>query len=151
MMPELATEGATSAASPFCATVIVPAFSIRAFGFPGWSNRIWPAMKFAFEMFDGVAIRLLTLTCEPFENTTPLGLTSTSAEIAGDRRGVGRVDPVQGPRAGGRLVELGALADRDVEALPVDHRAVGRLHDIELDRARIADRRAAAGDLAALR
>ena len=41
-----------------------------------------PAMKFAFEMFAGVAIRLLTLTCEPFENTTPLGLTMTRPPLA---------------------------------------------------------------------
>src|SRR5204863_2113364 len=54
-------------------------------------------------------------------------------------------------RAAGGLVELGALADRDVEALPIDDGAVGRLHDVDLDRARIRNRRAAAGDLAALR
>jgi hypothetical protein len=77
--------------------------------------------------------------------------TAIGAQRAGDRRGIGRVDAVQGPGAAGRLVELGALADRDVEALPIDDGAVGRLHDIDLDRARIRNRRAAAGDLAALR
>ena len=44
--PELATCGATSAASPACLTVMVPALSIRALGLPGWSNTMRPAMKF---------------------------------------------------------------------------------------------------------
>src|SRR5579862_9092814 len=83
MTPELATPGATSAARPFCATVIVPALTIAAFGLgDGRSNRILPAMKLAFEMSVGVAMMLLTLTCDPLLKTTPFGLISTRDPLA---------------------------------------------------------------------
>jgi hypothetical protein len=46
MVPELATCGATSAASPACLIVMLPALVIAAPGLPGWSNCSLPAMKF---------------------------------------------------------------------------------------------------------
>ena len=83
MTPELTTLGATSAARPFCATVIVPALTILALGLgDGRSNLRLPAMKLAFEMSDGVAMMLLTLTCEPLLKTTPFGLISMREPLA---------------------------------------------------------------------
>ncbi len=65
MVPELATEGATRAASPACLTVMVPAFSMRAPGLPAWSNTILPAMKFWLVMPGALTMRLWALTWEP--------------------------------------------------------------------------------------
>ena len=82
MVPELATDGATSAANPASLTVIVPALVIRAFGLPGWSNTIRPAMKFWLLIPGALTITLCAFTCAPAWNTTPDGLVSTSWPLA---------------------------------------------------------------------
>ena len=64
--PELATEGATSAASPACFTVIVPRLSIRAFGLAAWSNTMRPAMKFWLVMPGALTTMDCVLTCAPW-------------------------------------------------------------------------------------
>ncbi len=66
MVPELATEGATSAASPACRTVIVPRLSMRAFALPGWSNTILPAIRLAFVMPAALTTTLCALTWAPW-------------------------------------------------------------------------------------
>ncbi len=65
MVPELATCGATRAASPACLTVILPALAIRAFGFAAWSNTIRPAMKFAVVIPGADTTTDCASTCEP--------------------------------------------------------------------------------------
>ncbi len=65
MVPELATCGATSAASPACLTVIVPALLIFALGLAGWSNIMRPAMKFWLLMPAALTITPAALTCAP--------------------------------------------------------------------------------------
>jgi hypothetical protein len=64
--PELATEGATSAASPACLTVMVPRLPIRAFGFGASVNAMRPAMKFWLVMPAALTITLCAFTCEPW-------------------------------------------------------------------------------------
>src|SRR5665213_189492 len=83
MTPELATPGATSAASPLCATVIVPALTTRALGSAdGRSNFMLPARKLALVMSLGVASRLLALTWEPLAKKIPLGFTRIRLPLA---------------------------------------------------------------------
>ena len=65
MVPELATRGATSAASPACLTVMLPWLSMRAFGSPGWSNFMTPAMKFWLLMPAALTITPAALTWAP--------------------------------------------------------------------------------------
>src|SRR5208282_1127733 len=81
--PELETPGATSAARPFCATVIEPWLTTVACGsVDGLSNFICPAMKFALLISVGVATRLLTSTTAPLLKVMPLGLISTTCPFA---------------------------------------------------------------------
>ena len=82
MMPELDTPGATSAASPRSATVMVPWFSTRAPGRGAWSKTIRPAMKFSFVMPAAEAIRLATFTCAPCAKTTPDWFTMATPPLA---------------------------------------------------------------------
>ena len=65
MTPELATWGATKAASPACLMVIVPALSMRAVALPGWSNTSLPAMKFLLLMLEDETTRPAAFTCAP--------------------------------------------------------------------------------------
>ena len=82
MTPELATDGATNAASPASFTVMAPWFSIRASGRAAWSNTMRPAMKFWVEMPAALTTTLWALTWEPWWKTTPEGFTSTSCPFA---------------------------------------------------------------------
>ncbi len=63
--PELATEGATSAASPACLTVMVPLLTIRAFGLAAWSKAILPAMKFWLVIPAALTTTDCALTSDP--------------------------------------------------------------------------------------
>ena len=63
--PELATRGATSAASPASRTVMVPAFETCAPGFGAWSNTMRPAMKLAGVIPAALTISPAVSTCAP--------------------------------------------------------------------------------------
>ena len=69
MTPELATCGATSAASPACLTVIWPWFTTAAFGFAASSSASWPPLMnvrtAVLLLPEAVTIRPAVLTCEP--------------------------------------------------------------------------------------
>src|SRR5215472_6895571 len=83
MTPELATFGATRAAKPCFATVMVPALVTVALGLgEGMLKFIRPAMKSAFLMSAGVATIVLTSTWAPSVKTMPLWLTSTIRPLA---------------------------------------------------------------------
>ena len=82
IVPEFATAGATSAARPDCATLIVPALTIIAFGLPAVSNTSLPAMKFWFEISAVVTNTVCALTCAPWLNTTPDWFVSTIVPFA---------------------------------------------------------------------
>lgn len=72
--PLLATDGATKAARPFSATLMLPSLTIRASGFPGWSKISLPWRKCSSLMFAVVVIREPTSTLVEPLKTTPLEL-----------------------------------------------------------------------------
>ena len=65
IVPEFATLGATKAARPALAMVIVPSLTTRAFGAAGWLKFMDPAMKSASWIPAAVTIRPDVLTCAP--------------------------------------------------------------------------------------
>ena len=80
--PELATCGATKAASPAWPTVMLPAFVTAAPGLAGRSNTSLPAMKFCVLIPGALTISPLTSTCAPRENATPAALVMMTLPFA---------------------------------------------------------------------
>ena len=85
MVPRLATPGATSAASPACATVMLPSFSTVAVE-PARPSKLWrPAMKSSLRMSWVVATSPPTSTLAFGPNRMPFGLTSQTCPLAVSR------------------------------------------------------------------
>src|SRR5690348_2277158 len=81
MTPWLLTPGATKAARPACAMVIVPWLTTAALALPGWLRlRLPPLTKVLMSLRVGedvVATRPATSTCALGPNQMPLGLART--------------------------------------------------------------------------